>query len=84
MILFFSNSFGYPLLASTTVIDFLFLSLIKQFFKSLSNDFSIISNMSVLSNGRMTCASGSPKRQLYSISFGPSSVIITPIYKIPS
>ena len=33
--------------------------------------------------GRMACASGSPKRQLYSTTFGPSFVSMSPKYRQP-
>ena len=38
---------------------------------------------SLSSSGSTTCASGSPKRQLYSMTFGPSGVIISPKYRQP-
>ena len=38
---------------------------------------------SLFSSGSTTCVSGSPKRQLYSITFGPLGVIIRPKYRQP-
>ena len=38
---------------------------------------------SLFKSGRTTCVSGSPKRQLYSITFGPSGVSISPKYRQP-
>ena len=38
---------------------------------------------SLSSRGRTTCVSGSPKRQLYSMTFGPSGVSIRPKYRQP-
>ena len=38
---------------------------------------------SLSSRGSTTWASGSPKRQLYSITLGPSGVIISPKYRHP-
>ena len=38
---------------------------------------------SLSSRGSTTCVSGSPKRQLYSITFGPSGVSIRPKYRQP-
>ena len=42
-----------------------------------------ISIKSVLSIGRTTCVSGSPKRALYSTTFIPSGVRMSPQYKTP-
>ena len=38
---------------------------------------------SLFSRGRTTWVSGSPKRQLYSMTMGPSSVSIRPKYRQP-
>ncbi|OPZ68780.1 MAG: hypothetical protein BWY81_00713 [Firmicutes bacterium ADurb.Bin467] len=43
----------------------------------------MISSRSVSSSGSTACASGSPKRQLYSMTFGPSTVSISPKYRQP-
>ena len=41
------------------------------------------STKSVLRRGSTTCVSGSPKRALYSMTFGPFGVSIRPKYKQP-
>ena len=43
----------------------------------------MMANRSLSNSGNTACVSGSPKRQLYSITFGPSLVIISPKYKHP-
>lgn len=40
-------------------------------------------NQSAFQRGRTTCVSGSPKRALYSMTFGPAGVSIRPKYKQP-
>ena len=44
---------------------------------------SMISSRLLSSRGSATCVSGSPKRQLYSITLGPSAVSIRPKYRHP-
>ena len=43
----------------------------------------MMANRSLSSSGRTTCVSGSPKRALYSTTFGPSFVSIKPTYSTP-
>ena len=43
----------------------------------------MIVSRSLSSSGRTTCVSGSPKRQLYSMTFGPFGVSIRPKYRQP-
>ena len=42
-----------------------------------------MANKSLSSSGSTTCVSGSPKRALYSTTFGPSFVSISPTYSTP-
>ena len=74
---------GYPSDAKTT-----HTAALSSNSNSTSDNFpsihaSITSMISFFILGRTTCASGSPKRALYSKTFGPSSVSINPVNKIP-
>src|SRR6056297_3059447 len=79
----FSYASGYPPLARTTEQYDRSETEISTSCRDLLVAAVMSSSRSFLRGGRITWHSGSPKRQLYSTTFGPSFVIINPTYRIP-
>ena len=74
---------GYPLEASITQQAHLSLNLTSVSARAPLVTACITVRRSLSSRGSTTCVSGSPKRQLYSMTLGPSLVIISPKYRHP-